>query len=138
MTTNSQELIRKIKEIKHEKKITYDAILQALPKENGVPVLSLTTIRRICANDSESRASSFNYEETLLPVLEALNTIIGDTEDSPQAKEIARLNLIIEGKDDLIARLIGRLDQKDEIIRQLLIDMRQKDEVIQCLMNKCL
>ena len=120
METNAQTLIRQIKEIKERKKFTYNEIMEALPKENGIPVLSFATVRRVFANDSESRASSFNYESTLLPISEAIKKIEGSIDNLPQADIILLLKEQIEEKDDLIRRLIDRLDQKDEIIRRLM------------------
>lgn len=162
METKSQLLIRQIKEIKQQKKITYNEILEALT-ENGVPIVSLTTLRRVCANGSESRASSFNYEETLLPVAEAVKRIDGGNYESPNAEEIKALHAVISlqneeldrileikdhleanvtfltsqinEKDSLITRLMNRLDQKDEILHQFITDMRQKDEIIHRLME---
>lgn len=120
METKSRELIRQIKEIKERKKITYNDIMEALPRENGIPVLSFATVRRVFATGSESRASSFNYESTLLPISEAIKQIDGSIDSLPQADIILLLKEQIEEKDDLIQRLIDRLDQKDEIIKQFL------------------
>lgn len=139
----SQELILQIKEAKEQNKFTYDNVVEALT-ENGVPAVSRTTVRRVFAPGSEEKASSFNYEETLLPIFEAIKKLVGDSDDTPIAKELNALRRNIEfvsaqlkEKDELIARLIGRLDQKDDIIHQFLVDMRQKDHVIQNLMEKC-
>ena len=161
--TKSQELINQIKETKKRNNITYNAILDELTV-NGAPLLSMTTLRRVFANDSELKASSFNYEATLLPIAEALKRLAGFQEDSP--KEVAALNNMIRiqadaidrmiltkkqliekinsyaeklsEKDALITRLIDRLDQKDEIIRQFIKDIKQKDAIIEKLMEKCL
>lgn len=116
----SKALIREIKEIKERKKITYSEIMEALPKENGIPVLSFATVRRVFAKDSEDRASSFNYEGTLLPISEAIKQINGSIDNLPPSEIILLLKEQIEEKDDLIQRLIYRLDQKDEIIRRLM------------------
>ena len=160
--TKSQELIVKLKQTKKRKNITYNAILDELTV-NGIPLLSMTTLRRVFATNSEHKASSFNYEETLLPISDALNRLAEADEDAPQKKEIEALNnmIRIQGdaidrmvlskeqliskvdayaqklseKDALITRLIDRLDQKDEIIRQFIKDMKQKDEIIEQLRN---
>lgn len=116
----SKALIKEIKEIKERKKITYSEIMEALPKENGIPVLSFATVRRVFAKDSEDRASSFNYEGTLLPISEAIKKINGSIDNLPPSEIILLLKEQIEEKDDLIQRLIDRLDQKDEIIRRLM------------------
>lgn len=160
--TKSQELIVKLKQTKKRNNITYNAILDELTV-NGIPLLSLTTIRRVFASDSEHKASSFNYEETLLPISDALNRLAGADEDAPQKKEIEALNnmiriqgdaidrmvlskeqliskvdayaKLISEKDALITRLIDRLDQKDEIIRQFILDLKEKDRIIHDLMR---
>ena len=141
METKSQALIKQIKEIKQQKKITYNDILDALT-ENGIPALSLTTLRRVFANNSESRASSFNYEETLLPIAEALLDVedVPTDDNSPYAKEIDGLKAVIhvqneelakmhELKEHLEARITflleqiekkdRRMDEKDEIIKRM-------------------
>ena len=120
MEPKANELIRQIKEIKERKKITYNDIMEALPRENGIPVLSFATVRRVFASGSENRASSFNYESTLLPISETIKRIDGSIDNLPQADIILLLKEQIEEKDDLIQRLIDRLDQKDEIIKQFL------------------
>ena len=138
MESKSQALIAQIKELKQRKKITYSDIMEALPKENGIPVLSFATVRRVFAKGSESRASSFSYETTLVPISEAIKRIDGSIDNLPQSEIILLLKDQINEKDDIIQRLIDRLDQKDAIIQQFLSDMRQKDDTINCLMNKCL
>jgi len=136
METKSQALIRQLKDIKQRKKISYNEIMDALPTENGVPAISKTTLQRVFAEDSETRASRFNYEETLLPIAEAINRIDGGSDDILQSDIILLLKEQISEKDALISRLIDRLDQKDEIIRQFLTDMKQKDQIIHNLMEK--
>lgn len=139
----SQELIIQAKEAKQQKKFTYDDIMNVLTK-NGVPAVSLSTVRRVFAPGSEEKASSFNYEETLLPILNAIKDLMGDEEDSPMTKELnafrGTLELVtaqLKEKDLLIERLIDRLNAKDDIIHQFLADMKQKDIIIQRLMEKC-
>ena len=143
MDSKAQDIIRQIKESKQKNKITFAEIMEALPKENGIPALSLSTLRRVFASNSETKASSFNYEETLLPIAEAISHIEGSAEGPEQAEELEVLkngiSFLVEQiseKDALISRLIDRLDQKDEIIHQFLVDMRQKDAVILQLLEK--
>ena len=120
MEPKANELIRQIKEIKERKKITYNDIMNSLPQENGIPVVSFATVRRVFAKGSEFHANSFNYENTLLPISEAMKKIDGSMDNLPQSDIILLLKEQIEEKDDLIQRLIDRLDQKDEIIKQFL------------------
>lgn len=121
----STEIVKQVQTIKQEKRITYQEILDAMT-ENGVPVLSLSTLRRVFTCDAETQATRFNFEETLLPILDAIKRIDDTTDDSP-AEENKALRIIIDlqnkeldRKDALIKRLIDRLDQKDEIIKKLL------------------
>ena len=143
MDTKAQDIIRQLKESKQKNKITFGEIMEALPKENGIPALSLSTLRRVFASNSESKASSFNYEETLLPIAEALSSLEESPEGSQQTKDleavkdgVAFLMQQIREKDAMISRLIDRLDQKDEIIHQFLADMRQKDDLVRCLLDR--
>lgn len=125
MESNAKDIVQKVQEIKKSKNIKYQDILDAMT-ENGVPALSLSTLRRVFTCDSETQATRFNFEETLLPILDAIKRIDGTTDDSP-AEENKALRIIIDlqnkeldRKDALIKRLIDRLDQKDEIIKKLL------------------
>lgn len=128
MEQKAQSLIREIKEIKQRKKITYGNIMESLPKENGIPVVSFATVRRVFAKGSEFHASSFNYEATLLPISEAIKKIDGSMDTLPQADIIMLLKEQLEEKDELINRLINRLDQKDEIINLIILDLKQAKE----------
>jgi len=119
-----KDIVRQVQDIKQSKKITYQQILDAMT-ENGVPALSLSTLRRVMTCDSDKKACRFNYEETLLPIMEALKRIDGVDDDLQE--EIKALRIIIKlqddeltRKDELIERLISRLDQKDLIIEELL------------------
>ena len=125
MDSNAKDIVKQVQEIKKAKNIKYQEILDAMT-ENGVPALSLSTLRRVFTCDSETQATRFNFEETLLPILDAIKRIDGTTDDSP-VEENKALRIIIDlqdkeldRKDALIKRLIDRLDQKDEIIKKLL------------------
>lgn len=138
--TKSQELIRQLKEVKARDEITYPRIIERIEK-TGKSV-SLTTLRRVFADGSELNADSFSYENTLMPIAEALlNAEDVPTQDGPWAKEIDGLKSIIHVQTEEIARLHDikehlesritflleqiekkdrRMDEKDEIIRQLM------------------
>ena len=122
---DSIEIVKQVQDIKQSKKITYQEILDAMT-ENGVPALSLSTLRRVFTCDSDKRASKFNYEETLMPIRDAIKRIDGVSDDSLE-EEIKALKVIIDlqnkeidRKNEMIEKLIDRLDQKDEIIKKLL------------------
>lgn len=126
MSAAPEELIKEVKDIKQSKKITYSDILDAMT-ENGIPAISLSTLRRVFAPDSEDKAQSFKYQETLLPIVEAIRSLDGTIDENPQVEENKALRVIIDlqreeldHKNALINRLIDRLDQKDEIIKQII------------------
>ena len=145
---NAQELIRQLKRIKQENNLSYNGIMEELTV-NGVQTLSLTTLRRVFAADSEEKASSFNYETTLLPISEAVRRLSGDT---GQSKEVEALHNMIRVQSEAIDRIItlkdqlaetvndlagqikakdGHMIEKDALIRRLIDRLDQKDAIIQ-------
>lgn len=145
MPTKSEKLIQQAKDIKQTKKLQLSDIMKEIKTENGVPVVSLTTLRRVFADGSEDRSSRFNFEETLVPIIEAIRRIDGSSDEPPQTDEVKALKMLVDlqkeeldRKNEMVQRLIDRLDQKDEIIRQFISDMKQKDSFIQQLTEKLL
>ena len=143
--TRSQELIRQLKEIKRSNEITYPRIMERMEK-NG-KFVSLTTLRRVFADNSESNADSFNYENTLLPIAEALLNVedLPTPSDSPYAKEIEGLKSVIHVQNEEIARLHEMKEHLESRITFLLEQierkdrrMDEKDEMIRKLMGKVL
>ena len=143
--TQAQTLIRKLKEVKEKDEITYPRIMDRMEK-NGKYV-SLTTLRRVFADGSEANASGFSYENTLLPIAEALLNIedVPTAESSPYAKEIDGLKAVIHVQNEEIARLHDMKEHLESRITFLLEQiekkdrrMDEKDEIIRRLMDKCL
>lgn len=157
--TRSQELIRQLKETKTRNEITYPRIMDRIEK-NG-KFVSLTTLRRVFADGSELNADSFSYENTLMPIAEALLNVedVPTASDSPYAKEIDGLKSVIHVQNEEIARLHElkehlesrisfllaqiekkdeRMDRKDRIIDDKDAIIREKDELIKQLMSKCM
>lgn len=115
---DARNLIRQMKEMKAKSRITYNDIMQELTV-NDVPLVSRTTLVRVFSAGSEDKASCFNYEETLLPISQAIQRLYKD--DTIHTQEIKELiDIICDEKDLMIKRLIDRLDQKDSIIQQLI------------------
>lgn len=142
--TKAQELIRQLKEAKTQNEVTYPRILERMEKKGKY--VSLTTLRRVFADGSELNAQSFSYENTLLPIAEALLEVEDvPTVDSPYAKEIDSLKAVIHVQNEEIARLhdikehlemritflIEQIEKKDR-------RMDQKDDIIRMLMDKCI
>ena len=142
--TKSQELIRKLKDIKAKNEITYPRIIERMEK-NG-KFVSLTTLRRVFADGSEMNASSFSYENTLLPIAEVLlNVEDVPTADSPYAQEIDGLKAVIHVQNEEIARLHELKEHLEQRITFLLEQielkdrrMDRKDETIERLLNQVL
>ena len=143
--TKSQELIKQLKEIKARNEITYPRIIERMEK-NGKYV-SLTTLRRVFADGSENNAANFSYENTLLPIAEALFNVedLPTPADSPYAKEIDGLKAVIHVQNEEIARLHEMKEHLEQRITFLLEQierkdrrMDEKDEMIRQLMEKVL
>ena len=139
--TKAYELIKQLKDVKARNEITYPRIMERMEK-NG-KFVSLTTLRRVFADGSENSANSFSYENTLLPIAEALLEVedVPTDANSPYAKEIDGLKAVIHVQNEEIARLHEmkehlearitflleqiekkdrRMDEKDEMIRRLM------------------
>ena len=140
--TSAQDLIVKLKEVKKRDEITYPRIMERMQK-NG-DFISLTTLRRVFADGSEMNANSFNYENTLLPIAEAILDAdeVPLAEHSPeidalkavihvQNEEIVKLHEMKEHLESRITFLLEQIEKKDR-------RMDEKDEIIRKLMDKCL
>ena len=143
--TKAQELIRQMKEIKQSYEITYPRILERMER-NG-RVVSLTTLRRVFADGSETNAGNFSYENTLMPIAEVLLDIedVPTPTDAPNAQQIDALKAVIHCQNEEISRLHELKEHLEERITFLLDQieikdrrMDEKDAIIQRLMDKCL
>ena len=142
--TPAQELIKQLKEAKIRREFTYPRIMEHM-EQNGKYV-SLTTLRRVFSDSSESIADSFSYENTLLPIAEVLlDAEDVPTNESPTAAQIDGLKAVIrvqneelvklqELKEHLESRVTFLLEQIERKDRR----MDEKDEIIRRLMEKCL
>ena len=146
METEAKSKIKEMKQIKEEYKITYDDIMVEMEKLDSSKVVSLSTLRRIFRDGSEAKASSFNYEEIILPAYNAVKNL--DKKPSPsspfelelqgyknvirvQNEELDRLLELKEHLDDRVNFLIEQIKLKDR-------RLDEKDEIIKKLMEKCL
>jgi hypothetical protein len=121
--TKAQELIRQLKEAKSRNEITYPRLIEMLDRI-GKPV-SLTTLRRVFADGSESNAGSFSYEHTLIPIAEALLNVedVPSAHDSP---EIDGLKAVIHVQNEEIARLHELKDHLESRITFFLVQLYKK------------
>ena len=150
MEKSAQDLIKRIKRIRDEQKISYNMIIEQMEEDhrlnNDLPVVSMTTLRRVFSPGSESRASSYNFEGTLLPIAEAIDKIAPKAEEeSPFIKEIQGLKALLSVQNEELDRILEikeHLEQRvDFLIEQIKLKDRrldEKDEMIKKLMDKCL
>ena len=134
----AKELIAELKQAKNDGEVTYPRIMERMEK-NGKYV-SLTTLRRVFADGSEMNASSFSYENTLIPIAEALLAIedVPTPADNPYAKEIAGLKAVIRTQNEEIAHLYDLKDHLDERVSFLLDQIAEKDKMIGKLLDQVL
>lgn len=153
MESNALEKIKEMKEIKAKTKITYIDIMEEMQEIDESSMVSLSTLRRIFRDGSEMKAKSFNYEEILIPVYNAVKALelipkpesLHDKElDGYKAvirvqnEELDRLLELKEHLDSRVDFLVAQITKKDELINYLVEQQKAKDEVIHKLMEKCL
>lgn len=97
--TNSKDVILKLKEVREEKGLSYNDILELMEK-NG-DFLSKSTLSRVFADGSEE--IKFRYEDTIRPIANALLDIENiEEEDSTDVKTMKSL---LKYKNDRILEL---------------------------------
>ena len=104
--TNTRDLIIKLKEVREEKGLSYNDILEMM--ENNGDFLSKSTISRVFADGSEEM--SFRYEETIRPIANALLDIetIEDTD-----------NMDVKAMKSLLKYKIQRIEELESQIEHL-------------------
>jgi len=104
--TNTKDLIIKLKEVREEKGLSYNDILELMEK-NG-DFLAKSTISRVFADGSEEQ--SFRYEETIRPIANALLDIEND-EDTD--------NMDTRAMKALLKYKIQRIEDLEKQIEQM-------------------
>ena len=133
MEKTAQDLIKRIKKVKKDHKISYNKIIEQMEadhKENPeLEVLSITTLRRVFSEGSENRASNYNFEKTLLPIAEAIDKIAPQAEeDSPYVKEIEGLKAVIALQNEELDRILEIKDHLDQRVNFLIDQIKLKDK----------
>ena len=146
MDSKAAEIIRQAKELKEECDITYAEIMDQMEQLDRSTVPSLSSVRRVFRDGSETRASSFNYEEVLLPIWNAMQTLSKKDRSvserdmeimalksvlRTQAEELDRLVEINNHLQDRVGFLVSQIEKKDR-------RMDEKDELIKKLLEKVL
>ena len=139
METEAQKKIKEMKQIKEDYKITYDDIMVEMEKLDSSKVVSLSTLRRIFRDGSESKASSFNYEEIIVPAYNAVKNL--DKKQSPSSPfelELQGYKNVIRVQNEELDRLIELKEHLDNRVSFLIDQIKQKDEMIKKLTDKFL
>ena len=152
--TAAQEIVVKLKAVQTQQKLTIPQIKKMVDSTGAF--VSETTLRRVFAQNSEIE-DSFNYENTLRPIAQAL--LIEDTlstaDDVTRAKVesfeiiLAQKNEIIESQKRQIEKLKEEYDKRCAECRKRMDFLRdqiekkdrrmdEKDEMIKRLLDKCL
>lgn len=113
--TKTKDVIIKLKEVRKEKQLSFDNILELI-EENG-EYLSKSTLSRVFADGSEEK--SFRYEETLRPIANALLDIENiesyDDANTQAYKTILKLKKdVIEENSRQIALLKEELEKEKQ------------------------
>ena len=134
----AKELILELKQAKNDGEVTYPRIMERI-EETG-RYISLTTLRRVFAEGSEQNASSFSYENTLIPIADALLPVeeTPTLMDNPYAKEISGLKAVIRTQNEEIAHLYDLKGHLDDRITFLLNQIEAKDKMISKLLDQVL
>lgn len=134
----AKDLILDLKAAKADGEVTYPRIMERIEAAGGY--VSLTTLRRVFAEGSELNAGSFNYENTLIPIANALLPIEETPTllDNPYAKEISGLKAVIRTQNEEIAHLYELKQHLDDRITFLLDQIAAKDRMTEKLLDQVL
>ena len=110
----TKEIIRKLKDVREEKKLSYNDIVRLI--ENNGDHVSRSTVQRVLSNKSDSAPESFKYNDTIRPIAKALLDI--ETIEADDDKDTQAMKSIIIYKHETIEALqqkISNLESKFEI-----------------------
>ena len=139
MENRPAEMIREMKEIKGKYKISYMDIMEQMAEIDETTMASLSTLRRIFRDGSEYKASSFNFEEILVPVYEAVKALDKEPKEKTEFdKELDGYKAVIRVQNEELDRLLELKEHLDERVEFLVQQIQQKDELIKKLTDKYL
>ena len=120
--TNTKDLIMKLKEVREEKGLSYNDILDLMEK-NG-DYLAKSTISRVFAEGSEEQG--FRYEETIRPIAKALLDIENIEEDD--AMDIRAMKALLKYKIQRIEDLEQQIEHLQTALDKEKIKSHEKLE----------
>lgn len=118
--TNTKDIIIKLKEVREEKGLSYNDILDLMEK-NG-DFLSKSTLSRVFAEGSEEL--SFKYEETIRPIAKALLDI--ETIEDTDNMDIQAIKSILKYKIQRIEELETHIQNLEQSLSKEKIKYHEK------------
>ena len=113
MVSKKEEVLRRVRIVRKEKKMSYQSIVDAL-EVAGTPV-SLSSVRRVF--DEHFHADDFKYDTTLRPIV---RFVLGMDEDFEDAESSA-LAAVVDYKDALVEHLESQITKLRSLIKFLII-----------------
>lgn len=113
MQSKKEEVLRQLRIVRKEKKMSYQNIVDAL--EAAKTPLAMSTVRRVF--DERYHASDFKYETTLKPVVR----IVLGLEDDFDDPETSALAAVVDYKEALVSHLEEQLAKSRKQIKALRI-----------------
>lgn len=118
--TNTKDLITKLKEVREEKGLSFNDILDLMEK-NG-DYLAKSTLSRVFAEGSED--NSFKYEETIRPIAKALLDI--ETEEETDDLDTKALKALLKYKIERIEELERQIEHLESSLDKEKIKYHEK------------
>ena len=137
MDNSAVEMIREMKAIKEEYKISYMDIMEKMAEIDERTMASLSTLRRIFRDGSELKASSFNFGEILTPVYAAVKALDKNPPEKTEFdRELDGYKAVIRVQNEELDRLLELKEHLDERVEFLVKQIEKKDKIIDILMDK--
>ena len=114
---DTREVIIKLKEVRKEKDLSFDNILELMKSNNEY--VSKSTLSRVFSKGSEDHSEKFRYDNTLRPIANALLDI--ETIESDDDVDTQAYKSILKLKKDLIVDYAKQNQElKEELTKQKL------------------
>ena len=137
MENRPAEIIKEMKAIRTKYKLTYMDIMEQIAEIDETKMVSLSTLRRLFRDGSEMKASSFNFEEILMPVYDAVKAL----DKNPPVKteferELDGYKAVIRVQNEELDRLLELKEHLEGRVDFLIKQIEKKDKMIDLLMEK--
>ena len=123
--TNTRDLIIRLKEVREEKgNPSYDQIIKMI-EDNGEIAPVKGTLSRVFSEGSEERAGSFSYDNTLVPLANALIGVEYDEDDDLDTKA---LKVLLKSKREHMELLKKRNEELEAALAKEKVKFNEKLE----------